>query len=56
VIPLDAETTNIKIARRLRRDRRIVIGTSNGWEARSGVDMGRIDEDARLGLWDNGFA
>jgi hypothetical protein len=50
VIPLDAETTRIKIARRLRRDRRIVMGTSKGWEASSGVERGKIEEEARLGL------
>jgi hypothetical protein len=32
------------------------MGTSNGCEARSGVERGKIDEEARLGLWDNGFA
>jgi hypothetical protein len=32
------------------------MGTSNGWEARSGVEIGRIDEGSRLGLWDNGLA
>jgi hypothetical protein len=50
VIPLDAETTRMRMARRLRRDRRIVMGTSKGWEARSGVERGKIDEEARLGL------
>jgi hypothetical protein len=56
VIPFEAETTRIKIARRFKRDSRIVIGTSSGWDAKSGVDIGKIDEEAKLGLWDKGFA
>jgi hypothetical protein len=46
----------MRIARRLSRDSRIVIGTRSGWDASSGVESGKIDEGRRFGLWDNGFA
>ena len=55
VIPLDADTTRMRIALRWREESRNVMGTRRGLLARRGVERGRVEE-VRCWLWDRGLA